>query len=663
MIAETAQFALVLALLVAVVQATVPLIGAHRGDAVLMALAKPAAQALFLLVLLSYGALTYSFVVSDFSVITVFQNSHSAKPMLYKITGVWANHEGSLLLWVLILTLFSGAVAQFGDNLPPPLKARVLAVQAMIAVAFIAFMLFTSNPFTRIDPAPLNGSGLNPLLQDPGLAFHPPLLYVGYVGFSMAFSFAIAALIEGKVDAAWGRWVRPWTLASWTFLTAGIALGSWWAYYELGWGGWWFWDPVENSSFMPWIVGTALLHSSIVVEKRGALRSWTILLAILTFSLSLLGTFIVRSGVLTSVHAFATDPTRGVFILGILIVAIGGGFCMYALRAPRLAGGGLFRPISREGGLVLNNLLLSAACATVLLGTLYPLLLEALSDGRDRVSVGPPFFNATFVPIMIPLVLAMAFGPLLAWKRGNLAAVVRKLRFVAVATVAVIALTWFTHRENGLSLAPLAMGLAAWLAFSAVAELALRIKLFEVPAGDSWRRLKGVPRAALGMSVAHLGVAIMITGITGASAWQVERIQVLNPGESVTLGAYEMTFEGVTTGDGPNYSFERGTVTMRRGDRVIKTLTPERRFFPVAGQVTTEAAIRTTGMADVYAVLGEADGRGGWTTRFFINPLVPWLWWGALVMAGGGFLSLTDRRHRVGAPARQRMPLVAAAAE
>ena len=427
MIAEVGQFALNLALIVAIVQAVLPMIGAQRGDGVMMSVGYPAALSQLLLVGLAFGALTYAFVVSDFSLAVVTANSHSLKPMLYKVTGVWANHEGSMLMWVLTLALFGWAVAQFGDNLPPTLRARVLSVQAMIGVAFLAFIIFTSNPFLRLDPAPIDGRGLNPLLQDPGLAFHPPLLYIGYVGFSVVFSFAVAALLEGRVDAAWGRWVRPWTLAAWTFLTAGIALGSWWAYYELGWGGWWFWDPVENSSFMPWLAGTALLHSAIVVEKRDSLKVWTVLLAIITFSLSLLGTFIVRSGVLTSVHAFATGPARGVFILGILGTAVGGSFLLFALRAPALKSGGRFRPVSREGGLVLNNVFLALACGTVFLGTLYPLLLETLSNGQDKVSVGPPYFNATFVPIMIPLLMVMAAGPLLAWKRGNLRNVMRRL--------------------------------------------------------------------------------------------------------------------------------------------------------------------------------------------------------------------------------------------
>ena len=653
MIAEFGQFALNLALAVALVQAIIPMIGAYRNDWQLMAIGYPAALSQFLLLVLAFGALTYGFVASDFSVATVVANSHSLKPMLYKVSGVWGNHEGSMLMWVVILALFGWAVAQFGDNLPPTLRARVVSVQGMIGVAFLAFIVFTSNPFARVDPAPFDGNGLNPLLQDPGLAFHPPLLYVGYVGFSMAFSFAVAALLEGRVDAAWGRWVRPWTLAAWTFLTGGIALGSWWAYYELGWGGWWFWDPVENASFMPWLAGTALLHSAIVVEKRDTLKVWTILLAILTFSLSLLGTFIVRSGVLTSVHAFATDPARGVFILAILAVAVGGSFALFALRAPGLKSGGLFRPVSREGGLILNNVLLALACGTVFLGTLYPFFLEALTDGRDKVSVGPPFFNATFVPIMIPLVLVMAAGPLLAWKRGNLPSVMRRLKWAGGVAIAVTVLTFLWH-PDGPWLAPVAMGIAAWLGFGALTEWADRIKLFRAPLGDSWVRLKGLPRAASGMTLAHLGVAVAIAGMTGASAWQIERIQVVTPGQVVPVGSYGFVFDEVTEGTGPNYSYRRAHVTLTRGDKVIAELHPETRFFPVAAQSTTEAAIHTTGVSDLYAVVGEPDGSGGWTVRFYENPMVPWIWYGALIMAAGGFLSLSDRRHRVGAPQRSR---------
>jgi len=654
-IAEIGQYLLILTLVLAGVQATVPLWGVARGDAAMMRLADRTAIGQAVALLAAFAALTHGFVTSDFSLEVVFQNSHSLKPMLYKVSGVWGNHEGSMLLWVLVLSLFSAAVALCGRNLPPTLKARVLAVQAMIGLAFLAFIIFTSNPFARLMPAPPNGAGLNPLLQDPGLAFHPPLLYLGYVGFSMAFSFAVAALIEGKVDAAWARWVRPWTLAAWSFLTAGIALGSWWAYYELGWGGWWFWDPVENASFMPWLFGTALLHSAIVVEKRDALKSWTILLAILTFSMSLLGTFLVRSGVLTSVHAFATDPERGVFILAILAVTIGGALTLFAWRAPGMKGGGLFAPVSREGALVANNMLLTVAALTVLLGTLYPLILEAFSGGADRVSVGPPFFNSTFAPIMVPLVLMVAVGPLLAWKRGDLAAAGRKLIPAAIAAAVVIVAT-FVLKPDGPWLAPLAMGLAAWLAAGALVEWTSRIRLFSAPLAESARRLSGLPRAASGMTLAHLGLAILIVGITGASAWRAELITTLAPGESAEAPGYTVTLGDVSRGQGPNYNFERGVLIITKDERKVAELFAERRFFPVAGQTTTEAGIKTTWLADYYGVIGERgrtpETANKWTVRFYLNPLVPWIWLGAMVMVLGGGLSLTDRRHRVGAPRR-----------
>jgi cytochrome c-type biogenesis protein CcmF len=658
MIAEIGQFALILALVVALAQSVVPMVGAARDDAGMMALATSSAGALVLLLGFAFAALTHAFVVSDFSLTVVASNSHSAKPMLYKVAGVWGNHEGSMLLWVLILAVFGAAVAWFGGNLPPALKARALAVQGMIASAFLAFIVFTSNPFDRLSPAPPDGAGLNPLLQDPGLAFHPPLLYLGYVGFSMAFSFAVAALIEGRVDAAWARWVRPWTLAAWTFLTAGIALGSWWAYYELGWGGWWYWDPVENSSFMPWLFGTALLHSAIVVEKRDALKSWTILLAILTFSMSLLGTFLVRSGVLTSVHAFATDPERGIFILLILAIAIGGALLLFAIRAPSMKGGGIFAPVSREGALVLNNMLLTLAAGTVLLGTLYPLLLEAVTGGESRVSVGPPFFNATFAPIMVPLVLAVAAGPFLAWKRGDLRALAGKLVPAAMAAVAAIALT-FALVPDTAALAPFGMGLAAWLAAGALAEFASRIRLFSAAGDESWRRLKGLPRSAAGMTLAHLGLAVMIAGITGSSAWRLELIGTLGVGDSLSGSGYSVTLDDINEGVGPNYRFQQGILTVRRDGAAVTTLKPERRFFPVANQATTEAGIVTNWLADLYGVIGEPAAEPGtrtaqqaWTVRFYVNPLVPWIWGGALLMVAGGGLSLSDRRHRVGAPRR-----------
>jgi cytochrome c-type biogenesis protein CcmF len=657
MIPELGHFALVLALAIALLQGTAPLIGAHRSEPSLIALARPAALAQFGFVALAFACLTWSYVVSDFTVLNVVENSHSAKPLLYKISGVWGNHEGSLLLWILVLSLFGASIAAFGNNLPPALRARVLAVQAMIGVGFLLFILLTSNPFLRVDPAPLDGNDLNPVLQDPGLAFHPPFLYLGYVGFSVTFAFAVAALIEGRVDPAWARWVRPWALAAWCALTLGIALGSWWAYYELGWGGFWFWDPVENASFLPWLAGTALLHSAIVAEKRDALKAWTVLLAILAFSLSLLGTFLVRSGVLTSVHAFATDPGRGLFVLALLLIAIGGSLTLYAWRAPQLKGGGLFAPISREGGLVLNNLLLCTACATVLLGTLYPLFLDVLGGGK--VSVGAPFYNATFVPLVLPLLVAVPIGALLPWKRGDVFSALKRLRVAAgIALAIALVLAFAIDRHNTLAL--IGLTIAAWLVFGTLVELAERIGLFRISLGDSWRRLTGLPRAALGMSIAHASLGILVAGVTAASAWQSERVLIMKPGESTELAGYSFTLQNVAPANGPNYQALRATIAVKEGSNSIATLSPERRFYGVQKRQTTEAAIHTTWFADIYTVIGDQDG-SGWTIRLYHNPLAPWIWIGAVLCVLGGLVSLTDRRHRVGAPQRQRKLAVAAA--
>ncbi|MEX2616326.1 MAG: heme lyase CcmF/NrfE family subunit [Alphaproteobacteria bacterium] len=650
MIAEIGHFALILALVVALVQAIVPLTGAARNDAGWMGIAAPASVVQFACVAASFGCLVYSFAISDFSVVNVAQNSNSLQPMIFKVSAAWGNHEGSMVLWVLILALFGAMVGLFGGNLPPSLKARALSVQSMIAFSFLLFILLTSNPFERLDPAPVDGRDLNPLLQDIGLVLHPPMLYVGYVGFSMAFSFAIAALIEGKVDAAWARWVRPWTLVAWLFLTGGIVLGSWWAYYELGWGGWWYWDPVENASFMPWLVGTALLHSAIVVEKRDALKSWTILLAIITFSLSLIGTFLVRSGVLTSVHAFATDPERGVFILALLIVAIGGSLALYAWRAPGLKGGGLFAPISREGGLVLNNLLLATATATVFIGTLYPLLVDAMELGK--ISVGPPFFNATFVPIMTPLIVALGFGPLLAWKRGDLAGALGRLKFAFVAGAVAIAvagyLTWGRSVFGALGL-----GVAGWLAAAVLVEFGGRIGFGRAPLGEVLHRAAGLPRSAWGMTLAHFGFAVLVAGATGASIWQEEATKSLKPGESVALAGYEFTLRSVDNIQGPNYAAQRGVFTVRHDGERLTELAPERRRYFVQGTETTEAALYSNGISDLYAVLGQPDGPGRWVAKVYYKPLVPWLWAGGALMVLGGCVSLTDRRLRIGAPARR----------
>ncbi|WP_299441457.1 heme lyase CcmF/NrfE family subunit [uncultured Rhodospira sp.] len=662
MIPEIGHYALALGLCVALVQAIVPMVGAHRNNLALMELARPASVALFLTIGVAFAALTHSFIVSDFSVSNVFQNSHTDKPLLYKISGVWGNHEGSLLLWILILAVFSLAVALFGRNLPPQLRARALAMQAMITVGFLLFILFTSNPFERIDPAPLNGRGLNPLLQDPGLAFHPPMLYLGYVGFSMAFSFAIAALIEGRVDAAWARWVRPWTLVAWVFLTLGIALGSWWAYYELGWGGWWYWDPVENASFIPWLSGTALLHSAIVVEKRDTLKSWTILLAIITFSLSLLGTFLVRSGVLTSVHAFATDPTRGVFILLLLAITVVGSLSLYAWRAPQLKSGGVFSPISREGSLLLNNVLLSTASATVLLGTLYPLFADVLNLGK--VSVGPPFFNAVFVPLMVPMILVMAVGPMLAWKRGDAYGAARRLWLALVAAAGVFVATYILAGGSWIDVgAAFGMGIGAWLLLGTLVEWAERVHLFRASPTTTIKRAAGLPRAAYGMTLAHAGTAILVMGVVGNTAWKTESIQVMAPGDVVEIGGVSYLFEGAERVEGPNYQAIQGRFHLRDGDGgLIATMEPEKRRYSDPPMATSEAAIQTDGVTDFYAVIGDPspeDGPGAYVTRFYHEPFVPFLWYGTLLMGLGGIVSLTDRRHRVGAPTRSRSRVAA----
>jgi cytochrome c-type biogenesis protein CcmF len=656
MITEIGHFALVLALCVAVLQAILPLYGAARGEAALIAWARPAALAQFLFIAIAFFALMHAYAVSDFSLANVAANSNSLKPLLYKLSGVWSNHEGSMLLWVFILALFGAAVAAFSRNLPPALRARVLAVQAMIGVGFLLFILLTSNPFQRLWPAPTDGMGLNPILQDPGLAFHPPWLYLGYVGFSISFCFAIAALIEGRVDPAWARWVRPWTLAAWCALTVGIAMGSWWAYYTLGWGGWWFWDPVENASFMPWLVGTALLHSAIVVEKREALKTWTILLAIIAFSLSLVGTFLVRSGVLTSVHAFASDPLRGVFILLLLSLYTGGALLLFAWRAPQLQGGGLFAPISREGGLLLNNLLLTTAAATVFIGTLYPLLLDVVA--HRKVSVGPPFYTMTFVPIMVPLLVAMAIGPMLPWKRGDLIAALARLKFAFLATASAALATLAVTGAQSIG-AACGLSLAAWLFAATMTELAERVRLFAEPYG-ALRRALSLPRAAWGMTLAHGGMAVVIAGITGSNAWTEERIVTGRPGDNFTIAGYTIALDAVNEVTGPDYTATRADLRLLRDGHEIALLHPEKRFYPVENGNSTGVAIRTNLLSDVYAVIGDSDGKGGYTLRLYWNPLVPWIWLGAVVMALGGVISLTDRRHRVGAPARRRRERAAA---
>jgi len=648
MIAELGHYALVLALGLALVQACVPIVGARKNDPVLMAVAGPTAVGQFCFIAIAFAALTICYVRSDFSVVNVFENSHSAKPLIYKITGVWGNHEGSMLLWVLILSIFGALVALFGGNLPARLRANVLAVQSWIAVAFVLFILVTSNPFLRIPDAPFEGRDLNPILQDTGLAIHPPLLYLGYVGLSISFSFAIAALIDGRIDAAWARWVRPWTLLAWMFLTLGIAMGSYWAYYTLGWGGWWFWDPVENASFMPWLAATALLHSALVMEKRNALKIWTILLAILAFSLSLIGTFLVRSGVLTSVHAFATDPTRGVFILAILVLFIGGGLALFALRAPLLKQGGLFAPVSREGALVLNNLFLVSACATVFVGTLYPLALEALTG--EKISVGAPFFNATFAPLFIPLLIAMPFGPLLAWKRGDLLGVAQRLIGAAGIAAITVAVIFAMEGGGGPILVPFAIGLALFVMAGAVTEIVERTGLLKVPFATAFARARGLPRSTWGGAFAHFGLGIVLLGVIGETQWSVERIAELKPGQTVSIRRYDLQFDGMTTRQGPNYRELAAHFIVRRHGEVIGVMEPAKRNFPSRGIATTETALMTRGFSQLYLSLGDPNPDGSLAVRLYYKPLVLLIWLGPIVMVIGGALSLSDRRLRVGAP-------------
>ncbi|MGJ5201424.1 MULTISPECIES: heme lyase CcmF/NrfE family subunit [unclassified Bradyrhizobium] len=650
MTAEVGSFALILALLVSLVQSIVPFAALRRQSAMIAGFVRHAALTQFLFVAIAFACLTSLFVHSDFSVQVVAANSHTLKPLLYKVSGVWGNHEGSMLLWVLILSLFGAAVALFGTNLPERLQSNVLGVHGMIGLGFLAFIVSTSNPFARLVDAPLEGNGLNPILQDPGLAFHPPFLYLGYVGFSMAFSFSVAALIEGKVDASWARWVRPWVLAAWCFLTIGITLGSAWAYYTLGWGGWWFWDPVENASFMPWLAGTALLHSALVVERRSALQSWTILLGIVTFSLSLIGTFLVRSGVLTSVHAFAQDPSRGAFILALILVATGGALTLYAIRAPSLKHGALFAAVSRESGLVLNNVLLTAAAATVFLGTFYPLLVDML--GNDKISVGPPYYNLTFVPIMVPLLLAMVIGPVLKWKRDLLVAALQRLR-LAGGLAAFIAVAILIATFGQRFLVAFFFGIAVWLVIGSLMVLAHRVRLgMTTPLATSLNLARTTPLAVYGLVLAHAGMGVTVAGITGMTAWASEKVQMLRPGQSLQLAGYDIKLRSIGKFPGPNYEAERGTFDITRNGKPFTQLSSERRFYPVRQQQTTAAGIRTNLIWNVYVTLGDPDDKGAWAVRCYYHPLVPLVWIGALMMACGGFISLADRRFRVGAPRR-----------
>ncbi len=656
MIAEVGHFALILAFVVAIVQAIVPLIGAQKGWAGWMAVAGPAASAQFMLTAVSFSALTYAFVTSDFSLRLVVLNSHSLKPMLYKVSGVWGNHEGSMLLWVLILAGFGACAAWFGGDLPDRLRARVLAVQSAVAVAFFAFIIFTSNPFLRMAIPPFDGQDLNPLLQDPGLAFHPPFLYLGYVGLSMSFSFAVAALIEGRVDAAWARWVRPWTLAAWVFLTIGIALGSWWAYYELGWGGFWFWDPVENASFMPWLIAAALLHSAIVVEKREALKSWTILLAILAFGFSLIGTFIVRSGVLTSVHAFANDPERGVFILMILAVFMGGALTLFAARAGTMEAKGIFAPVSREGALVLNNILLAVSAFVVFFGTIWPLIAELFFD--RKLSVGPPFFNMAFTPFMIALAIVLPFGSILPWKRGGLSKAARSLRAPLVLALAITALVWAMQTGRS-ALGPIGVGLGVWLLAGSVVDLMLRTGRSDVKSRLS--RLRHLPRADWGKAVAHAGFGITCIGVAGMLAWEQEDIRIAQIGSQFDVGAVSVTLRDVIETQGPNYYTTMAEIDVARNGQEVGTLYPEKRVYPVAKMPTTEAAIHNGFLRDIYVVIGDEQVNGGYAVRTYIKPLANWIWLGAIIMSLGGCLSLTDRRMRIAIGARKSRAVPVAA--
>ena len=658
---ELGHFALWLALGLSLVLGVVPLVGAQRGHPEWMALARPGSVVLFALVALSYVCLTTAFVSNDFSVLYVSQHSNTALPVFYQVAGVWGGHEGSLLLWILMLVVWQVAVALFSRHLPLPVLARIVSVMALVSVGFLLFTLLTSNPFERLFPAAPDGRDLNPLLQDPGMVIHPPMLYMGYVGFSVAFAFAVAALIGGQLDAQWARWTRPWTTVAWMFLTLGIALGSWWAYYELGWGGWWFWDPVENASFMPWLVGTALIHSLAVTEKRGSFKNWTVLLAILAFSLSLLGTFLVRSGVLSSVHAFATDPTRGLFILGFLVVVVGSSLALYAWRAPSVGLGARFALLSRETLLLGNNVLLLVACAAVLLGTLYPLVLDAL--GLGKISVGPPYFDAVFAPLMAPLVFLMGVGPIARWKQAELPDLARRLRWAAgVAVAATAASAWMAERISLLSLLGLLM--AWWVVASVATDLWERIQ----PRGGGLAalatRTRQLPRAVVGMMVAHLGVAVFIFGVTIVKTHEVERDVRMKPGDSTSIGNLRFTLKDLRDIEGPNYRGVRGNVEVTdtsRNDRLVASMRPEKRIYRVQQMPMTEAAIRTGLVKDLYVSLGEPVDGGAWIVRLYVKPFVDWIWGGCALMALGGLLAATDRRYRARRTAEQAQPGGAAA--
>ena len=650
MIPELGHFALVVALALAIAQAVLPLAGAATGGVALMATARPVATGQFLFVLGAFAALAACFVGNDFSVVNVATNSNSQLPVAYRFAASWGSHEGSLLLWTLMLAGWTFAVTLFSRHLPERVVARVIGVMGLVSIGFLLFMLLTSNPFERLLPPAIDGRDLNPLLQDPGMVIHPPMLYMGYVGFSVAFAFAIAALLEGRLDAAWARWSRPWTTAAWCFLTVGIARGSWWAYYELGWGGWWFWDPVENASFMPWLVGTALIHSLAVTEKRGTFRSWTVLLAIVAFSLSLVGTFLERSGVLTSVHAFATDPKRGVFILAFLVIVIGASLALFAWRAPRVGLGAGFAPVSRESMLLANNVIFSVAMAAVMLGTLYPLFLDALNLGK--ISVGPPYFDTVFFPLMAPAVFLMAIGPVARWKRAEIPELWVRLRWAMAAAVVAAIVIPFAMGHFSFAVAA-GLWLAAWVFAASAVQLGARLKA--APQAGLAAKVRAQPRSWYGMTVAHVGVAVFIVGVTLVRGYGTERDLRMAPGERVVIGGYEFTFKGTSEVPGPNYMATRGIFEVRNEGAapLVRLMHPEKRLYQAGGQTMTEADIDTGFTRDLYVSLGEPVGDGAWGVRVYHKPFVDWIWGGCFVMAMGGLLAISDRRYRAGKPATQ----------
>jgi cytochrome c-type biogenesis protein CcmF len=653
MTAEFGSFCLVLALAMSLAQVGLSIAARLRGSAVLAGAGEGAAAGAFAAMAAAFGCLMWAFVTSDFSVANVAANSHTAKPLLYKIAGVWGSHEGSMMLWCLALTGFGAAVALSGRGLPQRLKAVTVAAQGVLGLLFIGYTVFASNPLLRLAHPPVEGDSLNPVLQDPFLAIHPPFLYSGYVGLSVVFSLAIAGLVEGRTDAAWARWVRPWTLAAWSLLTVGITLGSFWAYYELGWGGWWFWDPVENASFMPWLAATALLHSAVVTEKRGAMAAWTIFLALLAFTFSMLGAFLVRSGVLTSVHAFAVDPTRGTLLLMILGLTAGAGFVLFAWRAPALAPGGLFASVSREGALVLNNLFISAATATVLLGTLYPLIRQAISG--EAISIGPPYYNLTFVPLMTLVLLILPIAPLLAWKRGDLPAALRHLA-VAAAIAGVAGALVFIAAEPRKVLAAGGAAMATWLIAGSLTDLAQRIRLGRASVGESLRRLGGLPRGGLGMTLAHIGVGVFILGAACETAYRVQDAGVLSLNQTLPVGAYSLRLNAIGEAEGPNYVAQRAAITVSKAGRDVCQARPERRLYAPGRQTTSKVALCLQDLGDVYVVMGEQrtapNGAPGWLVTAYWNPWARLIFLGPLLMAIGGALSLSDRRLRLGAPRR-----------